>query len=473
MIRFGTSGWRAITSDEFTFNNVRLVTQAIADYIKSQSPITKSQTNPKVIVGYDTRFLSKEFAQASCEVLADNGLEVLQSIRDVPSPAVSYHIVKNRAAGGINITASHNPPEYNGIKFSPSHGGPAETEITSWIERRISQLTKKKKRASGAGARREGKIHQFNPAPGYLKRIKSLLDMHAIRRARLKVVVDCMYGTSRGYLDTLLHEAGAGIEVLNAHIDPMFGGKRPEPNEDSLKELGQAVRAHRANLGLATDPDADRFGIVDSDGRYIGANEIIGLLFDHLVKTRPKRPYAARTVATTHMIDALADRYGISVRETPVGFKFIGEALRKGDCIIGGEESGGLSIAGHISDKDGILACMLVCEAVALNRMSVSGLIRRLESKVGKFYNTSINYAIEENKLKNLAAKLNSVKRPLAGFKIDGISRLDGYKFILKGGDWVMFRRSGTEPLVRVYIESRDAARFNALKKFAARFMKG
>ena len=312
-IKFGTSGWRAIISDEFTFDNVRLVTQAIANYLITnyQLPITNYQL--KAVVGYDTRFLSKESAQICAEVLAANKIEVLLSNRDIPTPAISYHILKKKLAGGINFTASHNPAKYNGIKFSPETGAPAPPEVTRKIETEIEKIRNSKFEIRNYDKKFAKYIKTFNPKPAYLTQLKRKIKFNVIKKAKLKVAVDCLYGTSRGYLDFLLKQANCKVEPLHNWTNPSFDGRRPEPTEENIKELIECVKKKRLDLGLACDGDADRFGIVDSDGTVISANQIISLILYHLIKTRPikKKSIAVRTVATTHMIDAISQKFGI------------------------------------------------------------------------------------------------------------------------------------------------------------------
>jgi alpha-D-glucose phosphate-specific phosphoglucomutase len=326
-IHFGTSGWRAIIADEFTFENVCLVSQAIADYLHLESP------KPKIIIGYDTRFLSGHFAEACAQVIAANRIKVLLAERDTPTPVIAYHIISQKQDGGINFTASHNPPQYNGIKFSPQYGGPAPKEVTAGIEKRISFLQKRpgliKKISSGNDF-----IKKFDPAKAYLRRIKNIVDIKAIKKAGLKVGIDCMYGTSRGYIDRLLEGNCRNMVVFNNHLNPLFGGYPPEPDKAYIKQLINHVRDKKFHLGLACDGDADRFGIVDKGGIFLSPNEVFPLLFFYLLKTRGKAKKVARTFSTTHMIDAIAAKEGVEVIETPVGFKYIGEALSGGDCLI-------------------------------------------------------------------------------------------------------------------------------------------
>ena len=379
-IRFGTSGWRGIIADDFTFENVKVVTQAIADYIHENG-----LQDRWFIVGNDPRFLSEQFAHASAEVLAGNHIKTLISNRDIPTPVISYEILRQSCSGAINFTASHNPPEYNGLKFSPDWGGPALPETTKRIETLAQGLMKEKKHKIlpfDEGVEK-GLIREFDGREFYLKRIEELVDFDAMRKAGMKVAVDVMYGTGRGYLDTLLQQAGVHVTTLHNYRDPYFGGLPPDPSEENLNELAQRIKDANIPLGLATDGDADRFGIVDKGGLFIQPNMIIALLFDYLVRTRGWKGGVARSVATSHLIDRVADHHGREVFETPVGFKYIGEMIAQNKIVIGGEESAGLSIQGHVPEKDGILACLLTAEMVAREGKTVQELLNELYQKVG------------------------------------------------------------------------------------------
>ncbi len=465
-IKFGTSGWRAIISDEFTFGNVRLVTQAIVNYLKTQTANRKPQTAPRIIVGYDTRFLSKEFARVCAEVLAANKIRVLLSDRDLPTPVISFHIIKNKADGGINFTASHNPPEYNGIKFSPKTGAPAPPEVTGMIEKEIHKLKAHSPKPKAKNVNYSKYIKTFDPGPAYLSHMKTKIKFDVIKKAKLKIAVDCLYGTSRGYLDFLLKKANCRVELLHNWPNPNFDGKRPEPAEENIKELTQLVKKKGLHLGLACDGDADRFGIIDSDGTYVSANQIISLLLYHLIKTRPlkKNPVVARTLATTHIVDAICEKFKIKAYETPVGFKYFSEYLAKENCIIAGEESGGLSIGGHLPEKDGILACLLVAEMVAMNKKSIRKLLDSLYKEFGCFYFERVDLQMD-GKQKNRLMKALTVKTPkiFANQPVARIDKRDGCKFFFNDGSWALFRPSGTEPIVRCYFEARTKRRLKEL----------
>ncbi len=464
-IRFGTSGWRAIIADAFTFENVCLVSQAIADHLKGASKV------PKVVVAYDTRFLSGNFAKLCAEVLAANKIKVFLADRDTPTPAIAFHIIDKGLDGGINFTASHNPPEYNGIKFSPSYGGPAPKNVTASIEKRISFLQKNPNLIK-KGIMDEGFIELFDPRNGYIKRLKKIIDIECIKKADLKVGIDCMFGTSRDYIDFILKDICKEIKVFKDYLNPLFGGLPPEPDKPYIKELIAHVKDNKFHLGVGCDGDADRFGIVDKGGVFLSPNEVITLLFYYLLKTRPKAKKVARTLSTTHMIDAIAVKEGIEVIETPIGFKYIGEALNMGDCMIGGEESGGLSIQGHIPEKDGILACLLAVEMVAREKKSLREILSSLHKKYGYFVSDRLNLHLSQSQKDILMSRIEALlkKNKFGAFKIISKNLRDGYKFMLNDDCWVMFRPSGTEPVIRCYFEATSKKNILYLKELINKF---
>ena len=356
-IKFGTSGWRGVIADDFTVSRVRAVTQAIADHLIAQGLKDKG-----VIVGYDTRFLSERFAAEAVRVLAANGIRSYLSNRDVPTPAVAFEIIRRKAAGGINFTASHNPPEYNGLKFSPAWGGPALPETTKDIETRANALVDRNSVPAMplAEAKQKGMVEDADLRRFYLDDLRKKIDFEPIRKAKLKIGLDLLYGTGRDYLDTLLREAGcSGHGRARTTGTRSSAGRSPEPSEENLAELSELMKKGKFDIGLAVDGDADRFGVVDSDGTYINPNQVLALVLDYICRTRGWKGGAARSIATSHLVDAVAKKHGIEVYETGVGFKFIGDLLVQGKIIFGGEESAGLTIKDHVPEKDGILACLL------------------------------------------------------------------------------------------------------------------
>ncbi|OGF49038.1 MAG: hypothetical protein A2231_08480 [Candidatus Firestonebacteria bacterium RIFOXYA2_FULL_40_8] len=462
-IKFGTSGWRGIISDDFTFLNVVKVAQGIARYVKEKErPTVKNG----VIVGYDTRFLSEKFAATAAGVLSANGIKVLLTKRDTPTPVISYEIIKRKLAGGINITASHNPASYNGMKFSPSWGGPALPETTKIIEDYANDPLQKVLPGD------DKNVVALDPREAYLKVIRNKVDLKLIKKAGMKVGVDLLYGTGREYLDLLLKESCKKVTVFHDHRDAYFGGASPEPKSERLSELISAIKKEKLDIGLATDGDADRYGIVDKDGTFITPNEILSLLMVYLKKSRGWNGCVVRTVATTHLIDALAAKYNIPVRETPVGFKYIGEIMMKEPMIIGGEESGGLTTYQHIPEKDGILACLLVLEMVAAEKKSIKEILKKMYGEVGYIATGRGNVRLTEEKKQKLVAAL-SKKPPIkfGSYTVEKLITMDGFKFLLGGKNWIMIRLSGTEPLVRLYAEADSDKHLDQLVNLGKKYI--
>jgi phosphoglucomutase len=443
-IRFGTSGWRSVIADEFTFANVRRVTEAICSYLKTQS-----DTGSTLVVGHDTRFMGEHFAAVAAEIATAKGLTVLKCNHPVPTPTMSNAIRSRGAAGGINFTASHNPPEYQGIKFSTADGAPALPEVTTQIEHRIGN-------GMSAPDAAGGETREYDPRPPYLEDLERKIRFDAITSARSRYAYDPIYGTGRGYLDKILRDHGLEVETLHDWRDVTFGGEAPEPGKVHLKQLREAVRSSKFTLGLATDGDADRFGVIDSDGTFITPNELIALLTDYLYESRGWTQGVARSVATTHMVDRVADERGKKLYETPVGFKYIGELINKDEIVLGGEESAGLSVRGHYPEKDGILACLLAAEAVASRGTNLTEQLNELYRRVGRLYSGRIGVKLTPEVAAKLKEKLAEEPSEIAGRKIEKINRLDGVKFLFNNDAWMLMRPSGTEPLVRIYAESEN-----------------
>jgi len=465
-IKFGTSGWRAIISDEFTFDNVALAAEAIARHVLETGVMNG------LVVGYDTRFLGRAFATRAAEVCAAAGIPIHLTNRDVPTPAMAHQIRALGAAGGVNITASHNPSEYNGIKFSPPYGGPALPEITSKIERHVQEIF-----AEGPGSTKAATpatITEFDPRPDYTAKIEALIDFEALRAAKLRVGVDLKYGTSRGYLDALLADHGIETVAINDHPDPLFGGKTSEPSGENLAELRQTVVEKECALGVATDGDGDRFGILDADGSYIEANMIIGLAANHLYTHRGRTGAVARTIATTHFIDAVCALHDGQAIETPIGFKYLGNLLHKGEVFLGGEESAGLSVNDHVPEKDGIYASLLVAEIIAVERKPLRAVLADVFRAIGREYHTRrINLALDAAKRQKLVETLqHGVPEALERLKIVRTDSTDGAKYFCENGNWVMFRLSGTEPVARCYIDADSAASLADIEAAARAFLK-
>ncbi|MCP2727187.1 phosphoglucomutase/phosphomannomutase family protein [Limnofasciculus baicalensis] len=447
-IKFGTDGWRGIIADDFTFANVCKVTRAIASYLET----AYSKDRP-VLIGYDPRFLADQFAQTAAQILADLGWTVKIVDRDCPTPVIAYNARLLNSAGALMFTASHNPAPYCGIKYIPDYAGPATPEITDTIVANIEGASNEP-----PTGKNKDKISTFDPKPEYLKFIYTLLDVERIRSAHLKVKYDALYSTSRGYLDVVLDYCGCQTETFNATRDVLFGGGMPEPKAEQLVGLVAAVKNDRADIGLATDGDADRFGVVDEQGNVLTPNTILLLLARHLIKNKGKTGAIVRTVATTHLLDNFANKYGLEIYETAVGFKYIGEKMREIDVLIGGEESGGLSIIGHIPEKDGILADMLVAEAIAYEGKPLSQLVEEAIAEAdGPLYNQRLDLHLDDpHKAAVLDFCTKTPPTEVAGIKVKEVGRKDGIKLYLEEGSWVLLRPSGTEPLMRVYLETNS-----------------
>jgi alpha-D-glucose phosphate-specific phosphoglucomutase len=466
MIKFGTSGWRGIIARDFTFDNVRLATQGIAQYLQSELQNPQSAIHgrkPVIIIGYDTRFLGREFSLAAAEVFASNGLIPLLCNRNTPTPVIAHNIRARKAVGGINLTASHNPAEYQGLKFSTSNGAPATPEVTKQVESNVAKLIEQQWTFKGAVIG-TFECKTFDPQPEYFKQLRKLVDFAAIKKAKLKNAVELMYGTGRGYLDRLLRESGAKLTLFHDELDPLFGGHHPEPNAEGMAAVGAFVRSGKAQIGLGLDGDADRFGIVDKDGTWLTPNQILTLALYHLKKNRGWTGAVVRTVPTSHQVDAVARLLGVKVYETPVGFKYIGALMESEPIIVGGEESGGLSVKGHVPEKDGILACLLMAELVATEKKSLGRILKDLEKQIGEFHTDRINVSIPPDKKEALLAKLGSGLSNIGPFKVEKFITTDGFKFLVPNGEWVAFRASGTEPLIRCYIEARSLASLKKLR---------
>lgn len=469
-IVFGTSGWRGILCEDFIMDNVRVVIRAIADHL-----IASGEQHKGVIVGCDTRFMGRRFVEEAARVLAGAGVKAYLCERDVPTPVISFEILRRHAAGAINFTASHNPPEYNGVKFSPSWGGPALPETTKDIEQRANRMlgTPNCTTLSLDDAASRGLLERIDPRQAYLKALEEKIDFDAIAHLG-KVALNPLYGTGRGYLDEPLKQRGIPYVMINDRLDPYFGGQPPEPSESHIPDFIALVKNDPSiRLGLATDGDADRFGILDGDGSFIEPNYIIALLLNYLIGVRKLKGGVARSVATSHLIDAVARKHGVPVFETPVGFKYIGELISQDKIIIGGEESAGLTIKGHVPEKDGILACFLVAEMVAREGKSIRELLERLYAEVGRFITRRDNLKLSPQLEAEYADKITNLPAEVAGVKVKEVNRIDGVKLLLEDGSWILFRKSGTEPVVRLYGEAATEARLAEVMAAGRKFIMG
>lgn len=461
-IHFGTDGWRAVISDTFTFSNLRMVAQAIADAAASQHWKKDNGVDPKqFVVGFDTRFLSDRYAGEVARVLAANGFTVHLSQADSPTPAISYAIKYFKAAGGVMITASHNAPRYNGMKLKAAYGGSALPEQCRRVEVYIND---NEEQARGPNlmdfkqAREMGLIQKFNPLPVYFDHLRTLINTDIIAENPQNFVIDSMYGSGRGTIKSFLHGTGCEISEIHGEMNPGFGGMHPEPIDRYLSALKGAIGAGLGNFGIATDGDADRIGAMDEHGNFVDPHKIMALALRYLVEKRGMSGAVVRTVSTTRMIDRLAARYGLVVHETPVGFNHISDYMLSEDILLGGEESGGMSFKGHIPEGDGPLMGLLLVELIAEARKPLHRLVQELLDDVGPAY-----YERADLRLSRPVAKaemseflVNQAPDSIGEQAVVEISKKDGVKYIMADDSWLLIRPSGTEPVLRVYAEGRS-----------------
>ncbi len=463
-IQFGTDGWRAVISDTFTFANVRLVAQAIADFVQEEGG-TKP---PEVVVGFDTRFLSDRYAAEVARVLAGNGIVAHLTRADAPTPAVSYAVVYKKAAAGVMITASHNPPRYNGLKLKAAFGGSALPEQARQVEAflvRNQEMARKPKVMDYQQALDLGLIRRFDPAWPYYEHLTHLVDLDVISAGELRVITDAMYGSARNCIADMLARTRCRVREIRGEMNPGFGGIHPEPIARYLNALSAAVRADQADLGLATDGDGDRIGAVDARGQFVDPHHIFVLVLQHLVERRGWQGMVVRSVSTTRMVDRMAARYGLQVVETPVGFNHIADRMLNDDVLIGGEESGGFSIKGHIPEGDGVLMGLLILEAVAAAHAPLHELVAQIQATVGPAHyarrDLRLCHAISKPEM--VARLIQEVPPTLAGQTVTEVQTTDGVKYLLADDSWLLIRPSGTEPVLRVYAEAREPEMVEAL----------
>jgi phosphoglucomutase len=451
-IKFGTSGWRGIMADDFTFAGVRRAAAAIAGHVLAQ------KKSPVLILGYDTRFFSEDFALAAAAVLKSKGCRVLLCKEATPTPTIAHAILHGKLDGGVNITASHNPAEYNGLKFSGPEGGPAMPETTRDIEARAA--------ANKDDPPPAHEIHddfeRIDPREPYFEQLRRMVRFDVlgrINKTKGSFACDAVHGCGAGWLDRILAAHGIPTTMIRTNRDVLFEGTGPDPSEENLAPLKTQVLEQHALAGLATDGDADRFGILDRDGSFVSPNHILALVFDYLLETRGYKLGASRSVATTHLLDAVAAVHGVQVYETPVGFKYVGPLLREGKIALGGEESAGLTVAGHLPEKDGILACLLVAEMIVARQASLGEQLRGLFKRVGReYWPIRVNLHLPPGVRERVPAKLRDDPKEFAGRRVTRVNRTDGLKLTFNDGAWLLMRASGTEPLIRVYTEAATPA---------------
>ena len=466
-ISFGTDGWRAVIADDFTFANIRRVSQAIALHLQE-----KKLARQGIVIGFDTRFLAEEFAQAVAEVMAGNGIRVYLCARHAPTPAVAYAVKNLKAGGAVMLTASHNPPQYSGIKFIPDYAGPAMPEDVDPIVANLQRITDggKIKILPLSQAKRDGLLEAADPLPAYARHLEKLIDFAAIREAGIKAVFDPMYGAGMNYLDVILAEHGCELEVIHNWRDPLFGGSLPDPSFRHLKELLERVRESGANIGLALDGDGDRLGAVDGDGRFFSPNEILALFLEYLITYRGERGAVARTVATTHLLDRIAGHYGLSVVETPVGFKYIGCALREQGAFLGGRKAAG-SVPAATFRKKTVFSPPCCFGDAGQDREKAAELLAGIQSRFGPVYSERLDFHCPAEKETILNAMQEWQPKELAGVPVVSVNRIDGVKTVLANGSWCLIRPSGTEPVFRLYVEAGSGKRKTIAKGNKGNFL--
>ena len=439
-IKFGTDGWRGVIADTFTFENVRYAAQATADYLK-----TVEGAEPAVFVGFDVRFQSKNFARAAAEVLAGNGLRVVMMDRPFTTPYVSFEVRRQKFAGGVMITASHNPPEFNGFKVKAHFGGSATPAITAKIEKNLGNEPR-------VGSYAESPI---GPEKYYFDHLKSLVDWDRISKSKLKIVVDSMHGCGGYILEELLRDTSCTVQTIRGNPDPLFGGINPEPMMPQLEPLGEAVRKSGSDVGLATDGDADRLGIVDETGQYVNTLQTLSLLLLHTYRNKGWRGAVARTYSQSLLVPRITSKFGLQLYECPIGFKNIGELMLENEILIGGEESGGIGLSRHLPERDGIFINLLFLDLLAASGKSCTQLIREMWNEFGEFHygRRDLHIPIEAGQAVIEKWK-TAAPATFAGRRVQEIGKLDGVKVFLEKESWILFRQSGTEPLLRVYCEA-------------------
>jgi len=472
-IHFGTDGWRAVISDSFTFDNLRIVAQAIADAVASdhwdKSGNGGQAPDPrKIVVGFDTRFLSDRFAGEVARVLAANGFTVLLAQSDAPTPVISYAVKHQGAIAGVMITASHNPPRYNGVKLKASYGGSALPEQCRRVEVYIND---NEQQARGPNlmdfrkAREADLIQKFNPLPAYFDHLRTLINSDVIADNPQRFVVDSMYGAGRGVIKAFLQGTGCDIAEIRSELNPGFGGVHPEPIAKNLGALSSAISSGMGNFGLATDGDADRIGAMDERGAFVDPHKIMALSLKYLVEKRGWRGAVVRTVSTTRMIDRLAQKYDLKLIETPVGFNHIADYMLQEDVLIGGEESGGISFKGHIPEGDGPIMGLLLVEMIAAAGRPLVELVGELVEEVGPAHYERVDLRLSRPVAKDEMTEFitRQAPREIGGQKVSEVSQRDGVKYILADDSWLLIRPSGTEPVLRVYAEGRTVEMLKAL----------
>ena len=454
-IKFGTDGWRGVISEDFTFENVRLVARAIADYYNRQTD--SAGRKPVIAVGFDSRFLSDRYAVLVSEVLSENGIDVVLSDRVVPTPALSFAVKHRKLTSGVVITASHNPGEYNGIKIKTASGGAAGLEITKEVERLVSE-------AAPGQEKQPGKIEKVDLTRDYVKFLRGYINLKRLKNARFRVLVDAMHGSGNSFIAEVLKGTKIKPEFLRADINPSFEGLRPEPVLENLKITLEKMKKERFDLGLVLDGDADRIAAFTGKGEFINPQKILGLLILHLIQDRKESGSVVKTIVGSNLIDNITKELGLNLYETPVGFKYISELMLKEDILVGGEEAGGIGFKNYIPERDGTLAGLLLLEMMVYRRKSIAQILTGMEKQFGRYY-----YLRDEVKLAkagNIGLESFKSTKEILGKAVARIDDSDGLKFICSDESWLMLRASGTEPIIRIYSESESLNKSTKLIKF-------
>lgn len=466
MIKFGTDGWRGVIAEDYTFANLRLVSEGLANYI-----VKRGESHKGIVVGYDARFLSRQFAEECAAVLSQKGIKVWLSEAILPTPALTWQVVDRQSAGGVMITASHNPAEYNGFKFKATYGGSASPEIIAEIEEEVHVLEEAQTIMPKPSS--NPKVITFVPQAAYLSHVRSLLNPEVLKGFKEKIVFDMMHGAAMGYADTLAKEYGLNLVEVRGDYNPSFNGVNPEPIDKNLSALREAVLEKGAFIGLATDGDGDRIGAMDRDGTFVNAHQIMALLIKYLVEKKGWTGGVARTVTVSDLVRRTAEKYGLKCYETPVGFKYIANLMIHDDIMIGGEESGGIGLKNYIPERDGIMLGFLLIEMVAAYGKTLGELLNELMDEVGYLaYAREDLHLPNEQKEKLMAHLVKETPPQLGSYAIHSTNKEDGCKCYLADGAWVMFRPSGTEPIVRIYVEAENEEKVQAIMEASVQYAK-
>ncbi|MCJ7769613.1 MAG: phosphoglucomutase/phosphomannomutase family protein [Dehalococcoidales bacterium] len=463
-IKFGTDGWRGIIADDFTFDNVRICAQAAAVYLKQSGLAGRG-----LVIGYDTRFASEDFARATAEVICGNGIKVYLCTKATPTPVISYGVLAKKAGGAVVITASHNPAQWNGFKYKSEDGASAPTEVIAEIEKNIAAIitSGKAKRLSLAEADKQGLVEHIDLAPLYQKQIKNFINLNELGKGKLKIVVDSMYGAGAGYFKMLLANSSHQIIEINGQRNPSFPDmKQPEPIAVNLDKLSTKAREEKADVGIATDGDADRLGIMDEKGNFLTQLQVFALLTLYLLEVRQQRGAIVKTITTTSMLDRLGEMFNVPVYETAIGFKYVAPIMLKENALVGGEESGGYGFRGHVPERDALLAGLYFIDLMLKTGKTPSQLLNYLYSKVGPHHYNRIDIEFPEEQRDTITSRVSSSSpKTLDGVKVIKKDTCDGFRFTLADTSWLLIRFSGTEPLLRIYTESDSPYRVERLLK--------